>query len=121
MLSLSTTNEPVMKQWRPTIDVKETADKFLIQAELPGVKKEDIHVEYDNGLLTLFGEKKYEKVERDEQYHRVERSYGSFRRTFNLGEVDTKSVNATFKDGLLLLTIPKPKEQMTRSTKINIE
>lgn len=114
------TTEPVLKTWRPTIDIKETADKYLIQAELPGVKKEDIRVEYEDGVITLSGEKKVEKSESGEEYRRVERSYGSFRRTFNLGDIDSKAVEASFKDGILNLVIPKPTEKEKSPTRITV-
>jgi HSP20 family protein len=92
--------------WMPTVDISETDHDFLIRAELPGVDKENVHVTLDNGILTIKGEKKTET--KDEKWHRIECSYGSFVRSFTLPQnVATEKVEAGYKDGILNLTIPK--------------
>jgi HSP20 family protein len=118
--------------WSPRCDVKETENEFLIHAELPGVKKQDlkydnyihaavapertlttvVRIELDRGTLTLSGEKTSEKKQEGERYYRVERSYGKFSRSFPVGEqLDPNSIKANFRDGVLELTIPKPQQQ----------
>lgn len=116
-----TYDEPRMKMWRPTIDIRESANNYHLCAELPGVKKEDINIEYDNGVLTLSGQKKYEKVDEDEQFRRVERNYGEFKRVLTVGEIDPSQIKAKFKDGVLDLTIPKPREKEPETKKIMIQ
>ena len=94
--------------WTPSIDVSETPTSYLIKAELPGVKKEDVHVDFDAGVLTISGERKQEQEHKDEKYHRVESTYGSFMRRFTVPEdANTEGVEATFKDGVLTVKLGK--------------
>ena len=94
--------------WMPTVDISETDAEYLIKAELPEVKKEDVKVTVEEGVLTLQGERRQEKEEKGKKYHRVERSYGSFVRSFTLPEsVDEAGVKAEYKDGVLSLHLPK--------------
>ena len=103
--------------WAPTVDVIETPEEFQIKAELPEVKKEDVKVSVDHGVLRLEGERKHEKEDKGKKYHRIERSYGSFLRTFTLPDnVDDTKVRAEFKDGVLNVRLPK-----TEKTKPAIE
>jgi len=98
--------------WRPVVDVRENDKNIVVHAELPGVKKEDITIDVSEGTLTLSGEKREEKKEDNERYHRVERSYGKFTRQFNLPEgVNTSQICACFNNGVLELTIPKPEKR----------
>ena len=101
--------------WSPSVDVAETAEEFQLKAELPEVKKEDVKVSVENGVLRIEGQRHQEKEEKGKRFHRVERSYGSFLRTFSLPDnVDDKSVRAEFKDGVLNVRLPKmvtPKEK----------
>lgn len=95
-------------QWLPACDIAETPEAYSIHAELPDVRKEDIKVTVQDGVLTLMGERKLEKEEKNKRYHRVERSYGRFQRSFTLPTaVDEGKVNATYRDGVLNLLVPK--------------
>ncbi len=95
-------------QWAPMVDIRETDDALLVQAELPGIDKKDVHLEVKDGVLTLSGERRYEKDVKEENVHRVERAYGSFSRSFSLpSNVDANKVNATMKDGVLEVRLPK--------------
>ena len=94
--------------WAPLVDIEETDKEFLIKAELPSVKKEDVKVSLEAGVLTIQGERREEKEEKDRKVHRVERSYGKFLRSFTVPRgVDEKKVAADFKDGMLLVHVPK--------------
>lgn len=95
--------------WAPSVDISETDNGFEVRAELPGVAKDDLHVSVKDNLLTLSGEKRQEQVDDTQNYHRVERRYGSFQRRFTLPpEVATDDIKAEFNDGVLTLSIPKP-------------
>lgn len=102
-------------QWAPAVDVSETDKEFIIKAELPEVKKEDVKVSVEDGVLTIQGERKMEKEEKGKKYHRIERSYGNFVRSFTLPkDADENKITAEFKDGLLLVHVlktdkPRPK------------
>jgi HSP20 family protein len=92
----------------PAVDIYEEKDAYFVKAELPGVKAEDVHVSVENGVLTLKGERKFEREEKRENYHRIERSYGEFTRSFSLPKtVDAENVRANMAEGVLTLTIPK--------------
>jgi HSP20 family protein len=94
--------------WSPTVDIAETPEEFHIKAELPEVKTEDVKVSVDNRVLRLEGMRKQEKEDKGKKYHRIERSYGSFLRTFALPDnVDDTKVRAVFKDGVLNVHLPK--------------
>ncbi len=96
------------RTFTPAFDVSETEKELIIKAEVPGMDKKDISVSLTDGLLTIKGEKKHEKVEEKENYHHVERRYGTFSRTLRVPvEVDTDKVDATYKDGVLKVTLPK--------------
>jgi len=102
--------------WCPSCNISETDKDFRIKAELPDVKKEDVHVTVDKGMLTIQGERREEKEEKEEKYHRRELSFGSFTRRFSLPEnCDDHKVVARFKDGMLDVTIAKTK---TRNDKV---
>ena len=94
--------------WAPRVDIRETDDALLVQAELPGIAKEDITLEIKDGVLTLSGERRYEKDVKEEHVHRVERMYGQFSRSFSLPRnVDADKVDAQMKDGVLQVRLPK--------------
>ncbi len=104
----------------PSIDVSETRDKYTVTVELPGVDQDDLDVTLEDDVLIIRGEKKKESEDKDESYHRVERSYGSFTRSLRLpGKVDPEGIKAKFKKGILTLTVPKPEEE--RGKKIEIK
>jgi len=104
--------------WKPTVDVKELPEHFEVVAELPGIKKEDIEVTLDNGILTLSGERKTETEQTEAKMHRIERTFGRFERVFTLPEtVDPQKVDAAFKEGVLTLKIGKralPEKKVAR-------
>ncbi len=105
--------------WIPNVDIYETKDAVCVRAELPGVDKDAVHVEVKEGVLSLRGERKFEKEVKEESYHRIERSYGTFHRSFSLpSSVDAEKVTARMKDGVLEVDLPK-KEQ-AKPKQINI-
>jgi HSP20 family protein len=111
-----------MITWRPTIDVKEDDKNITVHAEVPGVPKENINIDFENGNLTISGERKHEKKEENEHYHRIERMYGRFSRTIAVPEnIDPKTIVANYKDGVLEIILPKPQESQPKSTKIQIK
>ena len=99
---------PSMGTWAPALDVSETKDAIMVKAEVPGMDSTDIQLSLHDQTLTIKGEKKQEKEEKDEHYYRAERSYGAFVRTVRLpATVDGSKVMATFKNGVLAVTLPK--------------
>ena len=108
--------------WSPRVDISETANEFVIKAEIPEVKKEDVKVSVDKGVLTIQGERKQEKEEKGKKFHRVERYYGSFVRSFTLPDnVDETKIKATFKDGMLNLQVPKSTEPKHKAIEVKVE
>lgn len=108
--------------WVPVVDIIEDDKEFLIKAELPEVQKENVRVTVDKGRLILSGERKFEKEESGKTYHRVERSYGNFLRSFNLPEnADTDKVEAEFKDGVLRVHVPKQEKPKPREIEVKAE
>jgi HSP20 family protein len=107
--------------WVPAIDIYETAEKdVVVKADLPGLKREDIKVTFENNVLTIEGERTFETETAREQYHRVERGYGAFRRTFTLPTtVDAARVEASYQDGLLTVTLPRREESRPRQIQVN--
>ena len=109
-------------EWLPSIDVSETKSDLVIKAELPGMDPKDIDISMNNGFLTIKGEKKHEREEKDENYHLVERSYGSFTRSVRLPrEVQSDKITASFKNGVLRVTLPKSEEAKKKEIKIKVE
>ena len=107
--------------WIPAVDISETDAEYLIKAELPEVKKEDVKVTVQHGVLTIHGERKHEKDEKGKRYHRVERSYGSFTRSFTLpDEVDETKVRAEYKDGMLHLHLPKSEKVKPKAIDVKL-
>lgn len=107
-------------QWIPRVDVSEGEKEITVQAEIPGCDAKDIQVSLDGRTLTIKGEKKKEKEEKEKNFHRVERSYGSFTRRMNLpAEVDQENIDASYKKGVLKLVFKKTKE--TEGKKIEIK
>lgn len=95
-------------EWMPAFDVSETDKELIVKGEVPGMDKKDINITVSDGMLTIRGEKKHEKKEENEQYHRVERRYGAFSRTMRLPhEVEADKVDATYKEGVLSIRLPK--------------
>lgn len=107
--------------WAPMVDISENKDAFVIKAELPGIKKEDVKVSVQDGVLTLQGERNYETTDDDDKRHRVERFYGHFSRSFTLPEnVDDENIQANYQDGILELTLPKQDKAKPRSIEVEV-
>jgi len=107
--------------WMPTVDISETDGEYLIKAELPEVKKEDVKVTVENGVLTLQGERRQEKEEKGKRFHRVERLYGSFVRSFSLPEsVDESGVKAEYTEGVLNLHLPKSEKVKPKAIDVKV-
>lgn len=111
----------IVADWVPSVDVSETEGEYQIKAEIPDVKKEDVKVTVEDGILTIQGERKQEKEETGKKYHRVERSYGSFVRSFTLPDlVDEEKVKAEFKDGVLNLQLPKSEKVKPKAIEVTV-
>ena len=111
-----------MKDWVPSIDVFETKNDIVVKAELPGMDPKDIDISLSDGSLVLKGEKKHEKEEKEENYHFIERSYGSFVRSVPLpAEVKHDKINASYKNGVLKVVLPKSEESKKKEIKIKVE
>lgn len=109
------------KTWTPSVDISETAEAIKIKVELPEVDKKAIDVRIDGDVMTISGERKFEKEEKKEDYTRIERAYGSFARSFTLPDsVDRSAIKAESKDGILKLTLPKTKKSKSDGQKIAI-
>lgn len=107
--------------WSPSADITETDTAYLIKAEIPGVKKEDVKVSVQHGMLTMQGERKMEKEEKGKKFHRVERSYGSFVRSFRMpADADENSVKAEFKDGMLNITLTKSAKTKPEAVNVTV-
>lgn len=107
--------------WSPLVDIHETKDSFQLIAELPGVKQEDIQVSIEGDTLTLKGERKSEVEVKEDQYHRIERSYGRFERSIVLPSVvDPNRVKATYRDGVLEIQLPKKEEAKPKEIKVEV-
>lgn len=105
--------------WMPSVDISESDDEFLIKVEVPEIRKEDINIQVNNGMLTISGERKQEK--KDEKQHRIERYYGSFARSFSLPEnVREEGISAEQKDGMLYLHLQKAEERKPKKLDIKV-
>lgn len=110
-----------LSNWAPTVDISETDKEYLIRAELAGLKKEEVQITVQNGVLTLAGERKAEKQDKAEKYHRVERTYGRFTRSFSLPE-DTvaERITAECKDGVLTVHVAKSEVPKPKSIEVKV-
>ena len=107
--------------WAPLVDIAEDEKEYVIKAELPEVTKDDVNVSLQEGVLTITGERKFEKEEKGKKYHRVERAYGSFARSFSLPEdADATKVQAEFKDGVLKVHLPKSEKAKPKSVEVKV-
>lgn len=112
--------EPSARPWVPPVDISENENELVVKADVPDVKFEDIHVNLENDTLTLKGVRKFEKASDKGGYHRIERSYGSFERSFTVpNTVDAEHVKADYKNGVLTVTLPK--KETAKPRKINVE
>jgi HSP20 family protein len=108
--------------WNPTVDIYENKDQIVIEAELPGMNREDFDLSFENNVITLRGERRFEKKDESDNYHRVERSYGSFTRSFTLPPtVSGEGIAAEYRNGVLRVTLPKREEVKARRIEIQGE
>jgi HSP20 family protein len=108
--------------WWPSVDISETDEEYLIRAALPAVKKEDVKVTYEDGLLTLSGERRQPEEQKDEKFHKVESCYGNFSRGFALPDaIKEDAIKAESKDGVLTVHVPKAKAEMKKPTTIKVQ
>jgi HSP20 family protein len=106
--------------WMPSVDIAEDKDRFVLSAELPGVKKEDVKINVHNNTLTIEGEKKSASEKKDDEYYRNERFFGKFTRSFTLNsEIDTEKIKADFEHGVLTVSLPKTEKVKPRQISIN--
>jgi HSP20 family protein len=109
------------RSWAPAVDIYETDNDIVLKVELPGIDAKDVEVRVEDNTLYLKGERKQEKEVKEQNYHRVERSYGSFARSFSLpNSIDANKVKAEYKDGLLTLAMPKREEAKPKTIKIDV-
>ena len=108
--------------WAPPVDISETGQEFVIRAALPAVKKEDVEITVEAGMLTLSGERRQKDEQKDEKFHKVESLYGSFSRSFALPEtIDAGAISAESKDGVLTIHVPKTKVEAKKPTTIKVQ
>lgn len=111
-----------MPSWDPAVDVAEDENGYVVKVELPGVNRNDVKIVVQDRQLTIRGEKKQEKDTRDVNYHRVERSYGSFQRTFTLpSSVKSDKIEAGYSDGVLTVTLPKAEEARSKEIEVRVK
>jgi HSP20 family protein len=114
-------NGGALRRWVPAMDLVETDDHFVLKADLPGLTEDDVHIDVEDDVLTVSGERKAEHEDKREGYVRVERSYGAFRRSLTLPEgVEPEAVSASFERGVLEVRIPKPEERKPRRVAIQV-
>jgi len=119
LLPRLSTDGDVTFEWSPSADISENEKEYVIRASLPGVKKEDIKVNMQEGMITLAGERKQEKEEKSEKFHRVESVYGSFARSFGLPDnIKADAVRSEYKDGVLTVHIPKAEKEKAKQISV---
>ena len=117
----STDEKLTVSAWTPLVDIAEDEKEYSIKAEVPEITKEDLSVKVQEGVLTISGERKFEKEEKGKKYHRVERVYGNFTRSFSLPEnADESKVNAEFKDGVLIVHVGKSERAKPKQVEVKI-
>jgi HSP20 family protein len=113
--------ESNLTSWAPAVDIYETEHELVVKADLPDVDPKELDIRVENNLLTIRGERKFEKKVNDENYLRVERAYGSFSRSFSLANtVNSEAIKADYQNGVLTLTIPKREEAKPKQIKVNV-
>jgi len=114
-------NESNLTPWAPAVDIFETEHELVVQADLPDVNPQDLDIRFENNILTIRGERKFENKVNEENYLRVERAYGSFSRSFSLANsVKSDAIKADYQNGVLTLTIPKREEAKPKQIKVNV-
>jgi HSP20 family protein len=115
-------DEGNLTTWAPAVDIYETEQELIVKADLPDIKPEELDIRVENNILTIRGERKFEKKVSEGNYLRVERSYGAFSRSFSLANtVNTEAIKADYKNGVLSLSIPKREEAKPKQIKVNVE
>ena len=115
------TQEQNLTTWAPAVDIYEGENELVVKADLPDVKPEELDIRVENNILTIRGERKFEKKVDEKNYLRVERAYGSFARSFSLANtVNTDAIMADYKDGVLTLSVPKREEAKPKQIKVNV-
>ncbi len=110
-----------VSQWLPLVDITENEKEYLIKVELPEVKKDDVKVTVESGVLTISGERKFEREDKDKKYHRIERSYGSFTRSFSVpDDAEDSQVSAEFKEGVLTVHLAKSEKARPKSVEVKV-
>lgn len=108
-------------EWAPSVDIVEDEKEWVVKADLPEVKKEDVKVTVENGVLAITGQRRFEKEEKDKKYHRIERAYGTFLRSFTLPDAaDGSKVSATFKEGVLTVHLPKSEQTKPKAVEVKV-
>jgi len=114
--------EASLTTWAPPVDIYETEQELVVKADIPDVQPEELDIRVENNILTIRGERKFEKQVAENNYLRVERSYGSFARSFSLANtVNTEAIKAEYKNGVLTLSVPKREEAKPKQIKVNVE
>jgi len=114
-------DDSALTSWAPSVDIYETENELVIKADLPEVSEKDIDVQVENNMLTIRGERKFEQKVKEESYLRIERSYGSFSRSFSLpNTVNTEAIKADYKQGVLTVELPKRAESKPKQVKVNV-
>src|SRR6202008_4775311 len=115
-------DESSITTWAPAVDIFETEHELVVKADLPDIQPEELDIRVENNILTIRGERKFEKQVNENNYLRVERSYGSFSRSFSLANtVNTEAIKAAYKDGVLTLSIPKREEAKPKQIKVHVD
>ena len=119
----STMNEELENAvWSPLTDISENKDQYILKLDLPGVSKENLKLNFHDGELIISGERKQEKEDKDSKYHRIERTYGKYYRSFTLPQtIQADKINAEFKDGQLTITVPKSEEAKPKELEIKVK
>jgi HSP20 family protein len=114
--------DSALSAWAPQVDIHETKDELVLEADMPGLQQKDLDIRVEDNTLTIRGERKFEKKVEEDNYLRVERSYGSFSRSFALPRtVNTESIKALYHDGVLTIRLPKREESKPKQVKVTIE
>ena len=117
-----TSDEANLTTWAPAVDIYETEHELVVKADIPEIKPEELDIRVENNILTIRGERKFEKEVSENNYLRVERSYGSFSRSFSLANTgNAEAIKADYKNGVLTLSIPKREEAKPKQIKVNVE
>jgi HSP20 family protein len=114
--------DTALSAWTPAVDIAEHDNEYIVKVELPGVAKDDVKITLESNILTIRGEKKHEKETKEEDFHRVERSFGSFQRSFTLPTtVKSDKIDAVYKDGILTVSLPKAEEAKPKQIEVKVK